>query len=75
VKAALISTVLSIGAQSGSAGDERDSARAIRDGASDTISRTGRQIVDRELARKPTLSITPGYRLRVLVTQDVDVST
>ena len=71
----MISTVLSIGAQSGSASDESDIARAIRDGASDGISRTGRQIVDRELALKPTLSITPGYRLRVLVTKDVDVST
>lgn len=75
LKGALISTVLSIGAQSGSSGDESDIARALRDGASDSISRTGRQIVERELSRRPTLSIAPGYRMRVLVTQDITVST
>jgi type IV secretion system protein TrbI len=72
---ALISTVLSIGAQSGSSSDESDIARAIRDGASDSISRTGRQIVERELSRRPTLSIAPGYRMRVLVTQDIIISS
>lgn len=75
LKGALISTVLSIGAQSGSSGDESDIARALRDGASDSISRTGRQIVERELTRRPTLTISPGYRMRVLVTQDLNVPT
>jgi len=75
LKGALISTVLSIGAQSGSSGDGSDIARALRDGASDSISRTGQQIVERELTRRPTLTISPGYRMRVLVTQDIDIPT
>jgi type IV secretion system protein VirB10 len=74
VKAALISTILSIGAQSGSAGNESDIARAIRDGASDSISRTGRQIVDRELARRPTIKVRPGMPIRAILTADLDVS-
>ncbi len=65
----LISTVLSIGAQSGFAGNERDIARALRDGASDSISRTGRQIVDRELARRPTITIRPGLPTMALLTE------
>lgn len=71
VRAALISTLLGIGAQSGSASDESDIARAIRDGASDGIGRTGRQIVDRELGRPPTLTIRPGYPVRVMLTRDL----
>ncbi len=70
-KAALISTVLSIGAQSGFAGNESDIARALRDGASDSISRTGRQIVDCELARRPTITIRPGMPIMALLTEDL----
>lgn len=71
-KAALISTVLSIGAQSGFAGNESDIARALRDGASDSISRTGRQIVDRELSRRPTITIRPGMPIMALLTEDLN---
>lgn len=73
LKAALISTLIGIGAQSGSTGDESEIARAIRDGASDSVARTGRQIVERELTRRPTLTISPGYRLKVLVTKDLEI--
>lgn len=74
LKAALISTLIGIGAQSGSTGDDSEIARAIRDGASDSVARTGRQIVERELTRRPTLTISPGYRLKVLVTKDLEIS-
>jgi type IV secretion system protein VirB10 len=73
LKAALVSTLIGIGAQSSSTGDESDIARAIRDGASDSVARTGRQLVERELARQPTITISPGFRLRVLVTEDIQV--
>jgi type IV secretion system protein VirB10 len=72
-KAALISTVLSIGAQSGSAGNDSDIARAIRDGASDSVARTGRQIVDRELSRRPTITIRQGMPVHALLTGDLAI--
>lgn len=68
--AAGLSTVLSVGAQAGSAGDS-DIARAIRDGISDTAGRTGEEIVGRQLAVPPTLTIRPGYPLVVLVHKDL----
>lgn len=74
LKAALISTLIGVGAQSGSTNDESEIARAIRDGASDSVARTGRQIVERQLTRQPTLTISPGYRLKVLVTKDLEIS-
>ena len=71
LRAAAISTLLSVGAQSGSSGSTDDLTRALREGASDSISRTGRQVVDRELGRPPTITIRQGYPVRVIVTRDI----
>ncbi|CDX39632.1 conserved hypothetical protein [Mesorhizobium plurifarium] len=70
-KAAALSTVLSIGAQAGSSGEESDIVRALRQGASDSISQTGQQIVQRQLNIAPTLTIRPGFPVRVIVTRDL----
>ena len=70
-KAAALSTLLSIGANTGSSGDESDLLSAIRDGASDSIGQTGRQIVQRQLNIAPTLTIRPGFPVRVIVTRDL----
>lgn len=69
-KAALLSTVLGIGAEVGSNNDN-DLVRAIRQGTSDTVNQAGQQIVRRQLNVQPTLTIRPGYPLRVLVTRDI----
>ncbi|TRC75255.1 TrbI/VirB10 family protein [Mesorhizobium sp. WSM4307] len=70
-KAATLSTLLSVGAQAGSSGQESEIARALRDGASDSVSRVGQQIVQRQLDIAPTLAIRPGFPVRVLVTRDL----
>lgn len=71
LRAAAISTLLSVGAQSGTSGSTDDLTRALREGASDSISRTGRQVVDRELGRPPTITIRQGYPVQVIVTRDI----
>jgi type IV secretion system protein VirB10 len=70
-KAAALSTLLSIGANTGSSSGESDLLSAIRDGASDSIGQTGRQIVQRQLNIAPTLTIRPGFPVRVIVTRDL----
>jgi type IV secretion system protein VirB10 len=70
-KAAALSTVLSIGAQAGSSGQDSDIVRALRQGASDSISQAGQQIVQRQLNIAPTLTIRPGFPVRVIVTHDL----
>ena len=70
-KAAALSTILSIGAESGSSGQESDIMRALRRGASDSINQTGQQIVQRQLNIAPTLTIRPGFPVRVIVTRDL----
>lgn len=72
-KAALLSTVLGIGAEVGS-NDDDDLTRAIRRGTSDTVNQTGQQIVRRQLNIQPTLTIRPGYPVRVIVTRDLVLS-
>ncbi len=70
-KAAALSTLLSVGAEASSSGQESDIIRALRDGASDSISQTGQQIVQRQLNIAPTLTIRPGFPVRVIVTRDL----
>ena len=69
-KAALVSTLLGIGGELG-AGDDSEIARALRRGAQDSIGRTGEAVVSRELGVRPTLTIRPGFPVRVLVTRDL----
>lgn len=69
-KAAALSTVLGIGAEL--ATDDNDRLiRAIRDGAQDTVNQAGQQIVQRQLQVAPTLTIRPGFPVRVIVTKDL----
>lgn len=70
-KAALLSTVLSVGAESGTSDTENNLAQAIRAGASQSISQTGEQIVERNLNVQPTL--TERFGLPVTVTVDHDL--
>ena len=70
-KAAALTTILSVGAEAGSSGQESDILRALRGGASDSLSQVGQQIVQRQLNIAPTLTIRPGVNVRVVVTRDL----
>ena len=70
LRAALISTLLGIGAEAGSGGDGV-LLRALRDGAQDSVNQAGQRIVEREMKVPPTLTIRPGHPLRVIVTRDL----
>ncbi|MEZ0242937.1 MAG: TrbI/VirB10 family protein [Sphingomonas sp.] len=69
-RAALISTLLSAGTEIGGARDD-DIVRAIRQGGSESIGRTGEELVRRQMGVQPTLTIRPGFSLRVIVTRDL----
>src|SRR3546814_819576 len=70
-KAAALSTVLGLGAQAGASGQDSEIITALRRGASDSVNQTGQQIVQRQLNIAPTLTIRPGFPVRVLVTRDL----
>ena len=64
--AAGLATILNIGLESRS-DSEDDVAHPIREAVQDTIGRTGDQIVRPQLAVPPTLTIRPGFPVRVMV--------
>ena len=69
-KAAALSTLLGVGAEL--ATDDNDRLlRAIRGGAQDTVNQAGQQIIQRQLQVAPTLTIRPGFPVRVIVTRDI----
>lgn len=68
--AAGLATVLNIGTELGR-DDDDEIARAIREGTQDTIGRAGDEAVRRQLAVPPTLTIRPGFPVRVMVTRDL----
>ena len=70
-KAALLSTLLSVGSEAGTSDQENALVQAIREGASNSISQTGNQVVGRELNIQPTLTIRPGFPMRVMVRRDL----
>ncbi|HQS44911.1 MAG: conjugal transfer protein TraI [Rhizobiales bacterium 24-66-13] len=70
-KAAVLSTLLSVGAEAGTSQNENNLVQAIRSGASNSISQTGQQIIQRQLNIQPTLTIRPGFPVRVIVTYDL----
>ena len=69
-KAAGLSTLLSIGAELATNDDDR-LIQAIRNGGQGTINDAGQQIVRRQLNVAPTLTVRPGFPVRVIVTRDL----
>lgn len=74
-KAALLSTLLGVGTELGSGGDgdstQSDIIRALRRGAGDSVNQAGQQVVRRSLNIQPTLTVRPGFPVRVIVNRDL----
>ncbi len=70
-KAAILSTLLSVGSEAGTSNNENSLVQAIRQGASQNFSQVGQQVVGRSLNVQPTITIRPGFQVRVLVTHDL----
>lgn len=68
--AAALSSLISVGAELSDDDDDRI-ARALRDAAQDGASRASDQVIRRQLAVQPTITVRPGWRLRILVHQDI----
>jgi type IV secretion system protein VirB10 len=75
LKAAALATLFVVGAERGPGSDtnSNDSAiiQALRHGAGDSLNQTGQQVVRRSLNIQPTLTIRPGFPVRVIVNRDL----
>jgi type IV secretory pathway VirB10-like protein len=73
-KAALLSTILGVGAELGSgadSGSNTDIIQALRLSAANSLNQTGQKVVQRNLNIQPTLTIRPGFPVRVIVNRDL----
>jgi type IV secretion system protein TrbI len=75
-KAALLSTLLGVGSELGAGSDSGTGnngglIQALRLGASDSLNQTGQKVVQRNLNIQPTLTIRPGFPVRVIVNRDL----
>jgi type IV secretion system protein VirB10 len=73
--AAALSTLLAVGTEVNSGTDVNNTnsaiIQALRRGAGDSINQTGQQLVRRNLNIQPTLTIRPGFPVRVIVNHDL----
>jgi type IV secretion system protein VirB10 len=69
--AAALSTVLGVGAELGAANNDSAIVTALRRGSTDSLNQTGQQIVRRNLNIQPTITIRPGFPVRVIVNRDL----
>jgi type IV secretion system protein VirB10 len=69
--AAALSTLLGVGSELGAGDNDSDIIRALRRGSSDSLNQTGQQVVRRNLNIQPTLTIRPGFPVRVIVNRDL----
>lgn len=73
-KAAMLSTILGVGAELGSGADtgsNTDIIQALRLSAANSLNQTGQHVVRRNLNIQPTLTIRPGFPVRVIVNRDL----
>ena len=73
-KAALLSTLLGVGSELGTTtgtGSNSDVISALRRGSSDSLNQTGQKVVQRNLDIQPTLTVRPGFPVRVIVNRDL----
>jgi type IV secretion system protein VirB10 len=73
-KAAMLSTILGVGAELGSGADNGSNTgiiQALRLSAANSLNQTGQQVVRRNLNIQPTLTVRPGFPLRVIVNRDL----
>lgn len=69
--AALLSTILGVGAEAGASQSDSEILQALRQGAANSLNQVGQQVVGKSLDVQPTLTIRPGFPVRVMVTRDL----
>ncbi len=71
LKGVALSTLLGVGTELGLGKDESNLVRALRESTQQNASRAGDQITARSLDVQPTITVRPGWPLRVIVRKDL----
>jgi type IV secretory pathway VirB10-like protein len=70
-KAAILSALRSIGSEARANNNEGALIQALRQGSSQGFSQVGEQVVGRSLNVQPTITIRPGFPVRIIVNRDL----
>ncbi|GBR04496.1 TrbI/VirB10 family protein [Acetobacter oeni] len=70
-RAALVTTLLSVGSEAGTSWGENNLFQAIRSGASNGFSMVGNRLIDRSMDVQPTLTDRPGLPFTLIVNRDL----
>ena len=71
LKGIALATLLGVGTEVSTGNSENDIISAIRQSAQDNANQAGQQFVQRQLDVQPTLTVRPGWPLRILVHKDL----
>jgi type IV secretion system protein TrbI len=73
LKGVTLATVLGVSSSLafGSGSGDSDIIRALREATGQTVNRAGQRLIERELNVQPTLTVRPGWPLRIIVHKDL----
>lgn len=71
IKGVALSTLLGVGTELSLGGEESDLVRALRESTQQNANRAGQRITERNLNIQPTITVRPGWPLRVIVHRDL----
>jgi len=71
IKGVVLSTLLGVGTELSLGGEESDLVRALRESTQQNVNRAGQRITERNLNIQPTITVRPGWPLRVIVHKDL----
>jgi type IV secretion system protein VirB10 len=71
LKGVALSTLLGIGTQLSLGSNESDLVRALRESTQQSVSQAGQRLTEKNLNIQPTITIRPGWPVRVIVHKDL----
>ena len=71
IKGIAVATLLGVGTELSLGSDESDLVRAIRESTQQNVKRAGQRITEKNLNIQPTITVRPGWPLRVIVHRDL----
>ena len=71
LKGIAMSTLLGVGTQLTLGNTEGDLVKALRESIQQSTNRAGQRLVEREMDVQPTITVRPGWPLRVIVSKDL----
>ena len=71
VKSIGLATLLGVGTELSLGSNESELVRAIRESIQENTNRAGQRLVERTLDIQPTITVRPGWPIRVIVNKDI----